>query len=47
MYVLNGAKLTKYFDAIVRDLLGLSKASVNWIVGIIITVSVENENYKI
>lgn len=48
VYNFNGLKITKMFDALTRSLLNITKTSVIWVVGIIITVSTDgNPDYKI
>jgi hypothetical protein len=44
IYNLNGLKITKLFDALTRSLLNVTKTSVVWIVGIIITISASGNN---
>jgi hypothetical protein len=44
LYNLNGLKITKLFDALTRSLLNVTKTSVVWIVGIIITLSAEGNS---
>lgn len=46
-YNLNGVRITKLFDAMTRSLLNITKTSIIWIVGIIITLSVDDPNYQI
>lgn len=47
-YNLNGVRITKLFDALTRSLLNITKTSVIWIIGIIITVSVgDNPDYQL
>jgi hypothetical protein len=48
LYNLNGVRITKLFDALTRSLLNITKTSVIWIVGIIVTVSVgDNPDYQL
>jgi hypothetical protein len=45
---LNGLRITKMFDALTRSLLNITKTSVVWVVGIIITLAANgNEDYKL
>lgn len=47
-YNLNGVRITKLFDALTRSLLNITKTSVIWLVGIIITFSVgDNPDYQL
>lgn len=46
-YNLNGVRITKLFDALTRSLLNITKTSIIWVVGIVITVSVDDPNYQI
>lgn len=47
-YNLNGVRITKLFDALTRSLLNITKTSVIWIIGIIITISVgDNPDYQL
>lgn len=39
IYNLNGLRITKMFDALTRSLLNVTKTSVIWVIGIIITLS--------
>ena len=39
--------MTKIYNALTRGIAGISKVIINWTIGIIITVSVTNEAYKI
>jgi len=44
----SGVAITKYFDALTRCLLSMSKTAVVWIVGIIVTFSVgDNQQYQL
>lgn len=48
VYNFNGLKITKMFDALTRSLLNITKTSVIWIVGIIITLAADgNADFKI
>lgn len=48
VYNFNGLKITKMFDALTRSLLNITKTSVIWVVGIIITISANgNNDFKI
>lgn len=48
VYNFNGLKITKMFDALTRSLLNITKTSVIWIVGIVITLSAgDNKDFKI
>lgn len=48
VYNLNGLRITKMFDALTRSLLNITKTSVVWIVGILITIITNgNPDYKI
>ncbi len=42
IYNLNGLRITKMFDALTRSLLNVTKTSVIWVIGIIITVASDN-----
>lgn len=42
VFNLSGVKITKLFDALTRSLLGITKTSIVWIIGIIITVIGKN-----
>jgi len=47
-YNLNGVRITKLFDALTRSLLNITKTSVIWIVGVIITIILwDDENYHL
>lgn len=47
-YNLNGVRITKLFDALTRSLLNITKTSVIWLVGIIVTLSVgDNPDYQL
>jgi len=47
-YNLNGVRITKLFDAMTRSLLNITKTSIIWIVGIIITLAAgDNIDYHI
>jgi hypothetical protein len=39
IYNLNGLRITKMFDALTRSLLNVTKTSVIWVIGIIITLA--------
>ncbi len=48
VYNFNGLKITKMFDALTRSLLNITKTSVIWVVGIIITIASDgNPDFKI
>jgi hypothetical protein len=48
VYNFNGLKITKMFDALTRSLLNITKTSVIWVVGIVITIAADgNTDYKI
>jgi hypothetical protein len=42
VFNLNGVKITKLFDALTRSLLGITKTSIVWIIGVIITAIDKN-----
>ena len=42
-----GANITKIYSALTRGIAGIAQVIMNWAIGIIITVSVTNEAYKI
>ena len=42
-YNLNGVRITKMIDALTRSLLNITKTSIIWIVGIVITFSVGDD----
>jgi hypothetical protein len=47
-YNLNGARIIKLFDGLTRSLLNITRTSLIWLVGIIITFSVgDNPNYQL
>jgi hypothetical protein len=47
-YNLNGVRITKLFDALTRSLLNITKTSVIWIIGMIVTFSVgDNPDYQL
>jgi hypothetical protein len=47
-YNLNGVRITKLFDALTRSLLNITKTSVIWLVGIIVTFAVgDNPDYQL
>lgn len=46
-YNLNGVRITKLFDALTRSLLNITKTSVIWLIGILITVIANNPDYKL
>lgn len=48
IYNLNGLKITKMFDALTRSLLNITKTSVIWLFGVIITLCANgNPDFKI
>jgi hypothetical protein len=48
VYNFNGLKITKMFDALTRSLLNITKTSVIWVVGIIITLAANGDaDFKI
>lgn len=48
VYNLNGVRITKIFDALTRALLNVTKTSVVWVGGIIVTISVgDNKDYQL
>jgi hypothetical protein len=48
IYNLNGLRITKMFDALTRSLLNVTKTSVIWIIGIIITLFANgNADFKL
>jgi hypothetical protein len=44
IYNLNGLRITKLFDALTRSLLNVTKTSVIWIIGILITLIFASNN---
>ncbi len=46
-YNLNGVRITKLFDALTRSLLNITKTSVIWLVGILITVIANSPDYQL
>ena len=47
-YNLNGVRITKMIDALTRSLLNITKTSLVWIVGIVVTFSVgDNTDYQL
>jgi hypothetical protein len=47
-YNLNGVRITKLTDALTRSLLNITKTSIIWVVGIVITLSVgDNPDYQL
>jgi hypothetical protein len=48
IFNLNGVRITKLFDALTRSLLNVTKTSVVWIIGLIITIAADgNTDYKL
>ena len=48
IYNLNGVRITKLIDALTRSLLNITKTSIIWVVGIIITfMAGDNTDYQI
>lgn len=47
-YNLNGVRITKMIDALTRSLLNITKTSIIWVVGIIVTFAVgDNSDYQL
>ena len=46
-YNLNGVRITKMIDALTRSLLNITKTSVIWVVGIVLTVTINKPDYKL
>lgn len=46
-YNLNGVRITKLFDALTRSLLNITKTSVIWLVGILITLIADSPDYQL
>lgn len=43
----SGVAITKYFDGLTRCLMSMSKTALVWIIGLIVTFSVEDPNYQL
>lgn len=43
----SGVAITKYFDGLTRVLMSMSKTALVWIIGLIVTFSVEDPSYQL
>ena len=46
-YNLNGVRITKMIDALTRSLLNITKTSIIWMAGIILTFALNNDDYRL
>ena len=46
-YNLNGVRITKMIDALTRSLLNITKTSIIWVAGIIITFAADSPDYRL